>query len=248
MVFKISNVENIYKEIFLAIIIDEDIIKPYLNELKDILGQDKYDKYTDNLKKRNLDKFLLVVIDPDEYKMLCHKIGISIFVNSLEKILNTEIDDLKMLGIGVAEKNEDKSYYIVCKSDKLDEIRNIYNLPPKDFHITLGFNYNDVFGVRKNLLLKKTPVFLKKLKMEYLKKRNWEFVKNIQNFDLNVNDELIPIELNDRYIKFKCGDYCIDVSWLDDIKDFYVLTKYYDDKKNKKRLPTSYIYNIFKNI
>jgi hypothetical protein len=76
------------------------------------------------------------------------------FINSLESIFHYEIDDLYMRGIGTATKNTNTTYFIVCNSDKLDAIRKRFNLPEHDFHITLGFNLKDVFGVRKNEVIK----------------------------------------------------------------------------------------------
>ena len=79
--------------------------------------------------------------------------GVDKFINSLEPIFHYEIDDLNMLGVGSAKKETNAAYFIVCESDKLDAIRIRFGLPKQDFHVTIGFNPKDVFGVRKNQLL-----------------------------------------------------------------------------------------------
>jgi hypothetical protein len=58
-----------------------------------------------------------------------------------------------MLGIGKAEAKGNTAYFVVCQSEKLDAIRTRFELPKHDFHITLGFNQKDVFGVPKNEII-----------------------------------------------------------------------------------------------
>jgi hypothetical protein len=58
-----------------------------------------------------------------------------------------------MRGVGTATKSGNTTYFIVCKSDKLDAIRSRYDIPKFDFHVTLAFNPKDVFGVPKNKVI-----------------------------------------------------------------------------------------------
>jgi hypothetical protein len=88
-----------------------------------------------------------------------------------------------MLGVGTAQKNENRAYFVVCRSEKLQAIRKRYNLPEQDFHVTLGFKFKDVFGVRKNEVLKKTSKFVQLLGQEYLKRENFEFLRKIDNWN-----------------------------------------------------------------
>jgi sulfatase maturation enzyme AslB (radical SAM superfamily) len=68
---------------------------------------------------------------------------------------NYEIDDLEMLGVGTAAKGDNRTYFIVCNSDKLDAVRTRFGLGNQDFHTTLGFKDKDVFGVPKNKIIEK---------------------------------------------------------------------------------------------
>jgi hypothetical protein len=95
----------------------------------------------------------MTVINVMDYNRLSKDMGVDKFINSLELVFDYEIDDLEMLGIGTATKDTNTAYFIVCKSDKLDAIRTRYELPKHDFHVTLGFDAKDVFGVPKNKVI-----------------------------------------------------------------------------------------------
>ena len=72
------------------------------------------------------------------------------FVKSVELAFEYPVEDLDLLGVGMASKNDNTAYFIVCQSDSLDAIRTRFNLTKQDFHVTLGFDKKDVFSVRKN--------------------------------------------------------------------------------------------------
>ena len=194
---------------------------------------------------RDHNKHHITLINVMEYNKLSKELGMDKFINSLDKVLEYPIDDLKMLGVGTAVKNENRAYFIVCKSDKLDAVRNRYGLEPRDLHITIGFKYKDLFGVRKNEVMKKSGKFLKLLSQEFRKNENWNFIRGIENFDLDIKEEIIPVKLDETKIKFKCDGYFIDVSFLEEGERFWVLTKY-PINKDLPRLPETEIKKILK--
>jgi hypothetical protein len=176
-----------------------------------------------------------------EYTKLA-KSGVDKFVNSLDSILKYPIDDLQMLGIGTASKNTNTTYFVVCRSAKLKAIRDRYDLPEQDFHITLGFKWKDVFGVRKNVVLEKKSKFIQLLGQEYLKKENFEFLKKIENYSDNPDLEITPISLSETQFKIKVGNTLMDVGLTDDNK-FYIFTRYKDEKESPS-LPTTEFLSI----
>jgi hypothetical protein len=210
---------------YIGISIPNGVVEPFLNELKEIIGDDDYETYTSNQQKRDHGSYHVTVINVMDYNRLSKEMGMDKFINSLEPVFKYEIDDFRMLGIGTAERSGNRAYFVVCDSEKLDAIRGKYNLPKHDFHITLGFKHKDVFGVRKNEILKKEGKFLKLLKQEYYKNDNWNFIRKIGNFDLNPQTEIIPISILETRAKFKCDGYYIDVAWMDDEK-FWIVAKY----------------------
>jgi hypothetical protein len=218
-------------------------VDPFLNRLKEILSEEDYKIYTQNQQNRDHGSHHITIINVMDYNRLSKEQGISNFVNSLEKVFEYPIDDIQFLGVGTASKNENRTYFVVCKSDKLDAIRNRFNLPQHDFHITLGFKWKDVFGVRKNEVLQTNSKFIQLLKQEFYKKENFNFIKTLENYDLPQDLEIIPLLINESYLKVLCGDYLMDVGCLDS-GQFYIFTKYKKTNEYTNRLPLTEIYRI----
>ncbi len=234
MIHYLTYLKDIIGNNYVGINVPIGVVEPHLNELKEIIGEDDFNTFTDYQKKRDNGHYHITVINVMDYNRLSKELGMDKFINSLEPIFKYEIDDLKMLGIGTATKNENRTYFIVCQSDKLDAVRKRYNLPDFDFHITIGFKHKDVFGVPKNQVIEKEDKFLKLLRVEYYKKNNWEFLKSIGNFDLNKESEIVPVGISNDKIKIKCDGQYMDIGLLEDER-FWIMTKYPIDKD--KELP-----------
>lgn len=242
MIYYTTYLKDVIGNNYLGVNISDGFVQPYLNELKEHLGEDEYKVFTHNQQQRDHDKYHITVINVMDYSKLC-KGNMSEFVNSLDKIFKYEIDDLKFLGLGTAQRNENQTYFIVCNSEKLNAIRNRYGLGPHDFHITLGFRYKDVFGVRKNEIMKKSNNFLKLLSNEYYKNENWNFIKKIANYNSDRNSEIIPVEIKNSHLKIKCDGDFMDVIYLDD--QFWIATKY-SANKDLPRLSENEIAKLLK--
>jgi hypothetical protein len=138
---------------YVGINIPESVVEPHLEKLKQILGEEDFEVFIQNQKTRDHGHYHITVINVMDYNRLSKEMGMTNFVQSLELIFKYDIEDLEMLGVGEASKNGNKAYFIVCQSDSLDAIRTRFNLPKQDFHVTLGFNTKDVFGVPKNVVI-----------------------------------------------------------------------------------------------
>ena len=244
MIYYLGYIQDILGNNYLGIDIPVNTIQPFLKDFREIVGEDDYNTYTKLQQERDHGKYHITVINVMEYNKLSNELGMDKFINSLEKILEYPIDDLKMLGVGTANRNENRAYYIVCKSDKLNAVRQRYGLEPRDLHVTLGFLYKDIFGVRKNEVMKKNGRFLKLLSQEFYNNENWNFIKKIGNFDLDVKSDLIPVALDKSKMKFKCDGYFIDITFLEDGEKFWVVAKY-PINKDLPRLPETNIYKLF---
>ena len=152
MEYYVTHLKDVSGSNYLGVNIPVSIVEPFLEKLKNAIGEDEYIIYTNNQKNRDKG-YHLTVLSVRDYNKLSKEMGISSFINSLELILKYPIDDLEMLGIGTGSNKGNTSYFIVCKSDKLAAIRTRYNLPKQDFHITIGFNLKDVFGIPKNKVI-----------------------------------------------------------------------------------------------
>lgn len=226
MIYYVSYLKDRIGNNYLGLNIPQDIIETFLNDLKDVLNEHEFEIYTKNQKERDGGKYHLTLINVSDYNKLTDEMGMDKFINSLEPIFHYEIDDLRMMGLGTAYKNENRAYFVVCKSEKLDSIRNRFDLPQFDFHVTLGFKSKDVHGVRKNEILKKESNFLQLLQAEFYKNDNWGFIRQIKSFDLPKSSEIIPVEILDNRMKVKCSGYYLDISYLQDSGNFAILTKY----------------------
>lgn len=230
MTYYITYLSDILGNNYLGIKLPNEILQPFLNDFKDIVGEDDYIKYTNLQKDRDKGDYHITVINVMDFNRLSKEMGIDKFVNSLNSVFKYEIDDLKMMGVGTAERNGNRAYFVVCESEKLDAVRVRYGLSKHDFHSTIGFLHRDVFGVRKNEVIKKEGKFLKLLKQEFYKNDNWNFIKKIGNFDLDPTSEILPISILETRAKFKCNGYYIEIAWLDDEK-FWIVAKYPIDEE-----------------
>jgi hypothetical protein len=224
MTYYNTYLKDILNNNYVGIKMPNEIVQPYLNFLKEEIGEDNYVTYTENQQKRDRGDYHITVLNVMEFNKLNKELGMDKFVNSLDKVFKYEIDDLKLKGVGTATKNENRAYFIVCESEKLNAIRTRYELEPRDFHVTLGFKYKDVFGVRKNEVMKKSSKFLQLLAQEFYKRENWNFIKKIENYNLDPSSEVIPLKIEETFIKVKVDGMFMDVAYLDD--KFWIVTCY----------------------
>ena len=243
MVYYVNYLKDVLGNNYLGLDIPKHVVEPFLNELRDILGEDDYTKFTENQIKRDGGHYHITVINVIDFNKLSN--NIDKFVNSLDPILKYPIDDLKLLGVGRAQKNENTAFFIVCDSAKLEAIRNRFELEKHDFHITLGFNWKDVFGIRKNELFKKEGKFIQLLRTEFYKNGNWNFIKNISNYELDPKAEIIPVKLTDTYLKVKCDGYYLDIGYQEEGESLRIYTKYSVDE-DLPRLSETEISRILK--
>jgi hypothetical protein len=242
MIYFVSYIRDVIGNNYLGIKFDKEVINPFLKELEEILGDD-YEEFVSYQQKRDSGSHHMTVINVIDYNKLIKEMGMDKFTNSLENVFRYEIDDIKMLGIGTAERNGNRAYFIVCKSEKLDALRKRYGLKENDFHITLGFRYKDIFGVPKNEIIKKEGKFLKLLRIEFNKEDSWGFIKRIKNFNLDPKAEVIPISITKDMMKVKCDNHYMDIGWLEDQKEFWILTKY-PIEEDLPRMPETEISKI----
>ena len=182
-----------------------------------------------------------------EYNKLSKEMGIDKFVNSLESVFDFEFIDVKLMGIGTAERNENRSYFVVVKSDQLQEVRKKYNLPEQDFHITIGFKYKDVFGIRKNQIIHIKDPFIKLINKKYYSdNETFKFIKNIKNFEGDPDKDLEPIKIEDTYATLRCGD--IDYFTVTLIGDNLNISAKWQDTDKKPILSQTFINRKLKEI
>ena len=153
MTYKLTYLKDVVGNNYVGINIPNEVVEPHLEKLKEILGEEDFEIFTNNQKTRDQGHYHITVINVMDCNRLSKEMGIANFVKSVELAFEYPVEDLEMLGVGEASKNGNTAYFIVCSSDSLDAVRTRFNLSKQDFHITLGFNAKDVFGVPKNLVI-----------------------------------------------------------------------------------------------
>jgi len=246
MTHYITHLKDVIGNNYLGIKIPTEALQSYLNELKEVLGEEDYNLFTENQQRRDSGEYHITVINVADYNRICKEVGIDKFVSSLDAIFKYPIDDIKFMGIGTATRNENRAFFIVCNSDKLEAVRKRYELNEIDFHITLGFLHRDVFGVRKNELMKKKSKFLQLLAQEFYKKDSFNFVRKIENYNSDPKAEIIPLQITDTTLKVKVDGDFMDVTYMEDGEKFWIATKY-SANKDLPRLPETEIAKILKN-
>jgi len=84
------------------------------------------------------------------------------------------------------------------------------------------------------------------IKNKYEEERNWDFIKQIDNYTYNKFLELIPIEIRNTNMKFLVGNDVIIVTYLEDQNKFRIIASYSKDK-DYIRMPMAKIIEILKN-
>ena len=246
MIYYNTHIRDTIGNNYIGIPIYPEAVQPYLTKLESVLGEE-YEVYVQNQQNRDHGKNHITVINVMDYNRLSKEMGMDKFINSLESVFDYPIDDLRFMGLGTAEKNGNRAYFVVCKSEKLDQIRSKYNLGKQDFHITLGFKWKDVFGVRKNEVLPEIDPFLKLLKQEYYNhNETFEFVKSIKNFDGDKSRDIEVIEIRDTNFSFRCGD--LDYYTVGLIDNDFRVVAHWEDNKKRPILPDTMISKKFNQI
>ena len=150
MIYYLTYLKDTIGNNYVGINIPEAVVEPHLEKLKEILGEEDFEIFTQNQKMRDHGHYHITVINVMDCNRLSKEMGMANFVKSVELAFEYPVEDLELLGVGKASKNDNTAYFIVCQSDSLDAVRTRFNLPKQDFHVTLGFNTKDVFGVPKN--------------------------------------------------------------------------------------------------
>ena len=127
----------------------------YLTQLEYMLGDD-FSVFRENQAIRDHYTFHLTLVNPYEFQTLTKPVHygdtFSVTLLGLGKAVK-EHKDIKKEKVE-AEKTQVNeivsTYFVVAQSSEAQYFRQKLLLKPKDFHVTLGFNPKDVYGVRKN--------------------------------------------------------------------------------------------------
>ena len=140
------------------------------------------EEYKLNQQKRDQNKYHITIVSSQESSNIANFDDITIE------------NDLLNFGLGKSQKNDNEIYYLIVYCNYFDKIRNELNLKPKDYHITLGFKFNDIHNIDKslnNIILKNDNLDLTKV----YQINNIQILKYIETEYDYIDDKLKILEL-----------------------------------------------------
>jgi hypothetical protein len=204
MIVRIEWIKDLVGANYIGVNIYNDAVTSFLDKMKEFTG-DSYEEYVKNQQDRDRNHYHCTIFNVAETNKILKDIN---NVNIINQIMNDFIiDDFKMLGLGSAQRNENKAYFVVCKSEQLQAIRRRFDFEEKDFHVTLGFKWKDVHGVPKNQILKDKEPFKEELAKYYFDfGESFDFIKELDNYDYDLTKSLFPTKITDTYANFRIGN------------------------------------------
>lgn len=145
---KLAKLKDNQGQVYLGAIVSRAELSLYLTALEQLLGDD-FQKYRALQAARDHQLFHMTLLTPREYqladKALVEKLLAPDFNSNFSNQLN-----VALLGLGKVEQGNKTTFFVVVQSNDAQLIRQRFLLKNKDLHVTLGFNPNDIYDVKKN--------------------------------------------------------------------------------------------------
>ena len=125
-------------------------VQQYNKKLEQIIGKQQFEQALTNLKARPTgESYHLTILSPKEFRLAKKEHGMQKISETLNNYNNNR-GETSILGIGEAQQDGEKTWYLVCENNNIQQLRQQLGLPHKDLHITLGFTKHDIHNVSKN--------------------------------------------------------------------------------------------------
>jgi hypothetical protein len=121
---------------------------PYLTQLKDLL-KDDFSDFRANQAARDRQSFHMTLLSPKEYQLADKVLVDKLLSPGVNSQISSQLN-VNLIGLGKVEKNNKRTFFVIAQSSDAQLIRQRFLLQAKDFHVTLGFNPNDIYGVKKD--------------------------------------------------------------------------------------------------
>lgn len=133
---------------YLGALVNRADLLPYLTQLKQLLVED-FNQYRTLQVARDHQLFHLTILTPKEYQLADKEIVEKLLSSGFNQSFSSQLN-VTLLGLGKVEQGNKASFFVVAQSGDAQLIRQRFLLAAKDFHITLGFNPSDIYGVKKD--------------------------------------------------------------------------------------------------
>ena len=134
---------------YLGALVSRAELLPYLTKMQQLLGDD-FNHYRALQAARDKQLFHLTVLSPHEYQLADKGIISELLATDGSHSLLNKIN-VTLFGLGKVAKKNKTTFFVVVQSADAQLIRQRFILSAKDFHITLGFNPSDIYGIEKGL-------------------------------------------------------------------------------------------------
>jgi hypothetical protein len=144
---KITTLKDNQGQKYLGAFVSRAELSPYLTQLQQLLAE-KFNDYRVLQAARDHQLFHLTLLSPREYQLADKVIIEQLLAPDFNHTLSSQIN-VTLLGLGKVVQDNKTTFFVVAQSADAQLIRQRFILSAKDFHITLGFNPSDVYGVNK---------------------------------------------------------------------------------------------------
>ncbi len=133
---------------YLGAIVSRAELMPYLTALEKLLGDD-FQSYRAFQAARDHQLFHMTLLNPMEYQLADKALVEQLVSSTVNGNLSSQLN-VSLLGLGKVEQDGKKTFFVVAQSGEGQLIRQRFLLKQKDLHVTLAFNPNDIYGVKKD--------------------------------------------------------------------------------------------------
>ncbi len=151
IVAKITELKDNSGLVYVGALINQADIGVYLQQMQSVVDNKAlYQQLRANQASRDHQSFHVTLINPYEYQTIKNKVklgeNIRLTLQGLGRVQkNTSVNDPSQSATTTLQQ----SYFVVVSSADGQYFRQQYLLKPKDFHITLGFNPQDIYDMSK---------------------------------------------------------------------------------------------------
>lgn len=145
---KITKLKDNHGQAYLGARVSRAELSPYLTQLQELLGKD-FNHYRALQAARDHQLFYLIILSPKEYQFADKALIDKLLTPDVNHAFSSQLK-FTLFGLGKVAQNNKESFFVVANSADAQLIRQRFILPAKDFHITLGFNPSDIYGVKKD--------------------------------------------------------------------------------------------------
>lgn len=145
---KLTKLKDNQGQVYLGAIVSRAELSLYLIALEQLLDDD-FQKYRALQVARDHQLFNMTLLTPREYQLVDKALVEKLLALDFNSNFSSQLN-VALLGLGKVEQDNKTTFFVVVQSNDAQLIRQRFLLKNKDLHVTLGFNPNDIYDVKKD--------------------------------------------------------------------------------------------------